>query len=81
MRTTKVITVSLPPNLLKDAERLAREERRTRSELLREALREYIATRRWRRIRRWGEAAARRTGVRNEEDLERALQEYRRGTR
>jgi CopG family transcriptional regulator/antitoxin EndoAI len=78
MRATKVVTVSLPPSLLKDTERLAKEERRTRSELFREALREYIATRRWRRTRRWGEAAARRTGVRDEADVERIVEDYRR---
>ena len=81
MRTTKLITVSLPPSLLKDVERVAKEEKRTRSELLREALREYIATRRWRLIRRWGEAAARSAGVRDEEDIERAIEAYRRETR
>jgi len=81
MRTTKLVTVSLPPRLLKDAERVAKEERRTRSELVREAIREYIATRRWRRIRRWGEAAARRAGVRNEEGIERVVEAYRHGKR
>lgn len=81
MRTTRVITVSLPPNLLRDAERLAKEERRSRSELLREALREYIATRRWRRLRQWGEGAARRTGVRTDADVERIIEAYRREAR
>ncbi len=78
MRATKVVTVSLPPGLLKDTERLAKEEGRTRSELFREALREYIATRRWRRIRRWGEAAARRMAVRDEIDVEGIVENYRR---
>jgi len=77
MRATKVVTVSLPAELLEDTEKLAKQERRTRSELFREALREYIATRRWRRIRRWGEAAAHRARV-NETDVERIIEEYRR---
>lgn len=37
--------ISLPPPLLKEAERLAAEEHRTKSELVREALRFYIDTR------------------------------------
>ncbi len=78
MRATKIVTVSLPPGLLEDTERLAKEEGRTRSELFREALREYIATRRWRRIRRWGEAAARQTAVRDEIDVEDIVENYRR---
>ena len=47
MRTTQTWTVSLPPNLLRDAERAAKEEDRTKSELVREALRLYIEERRW----------------------------------
>jgi len=40
------MTISLSPAFLKDAERLARKERRTKSELVREALRQYIECRR-----------------------------------
>ena len=40
----KLLTISLPPRLLKEAERLAERENRTKSELLREALRLYIET-------------------------------------
>jgi len=42
MRTTKILSLSLPPELLREAEALAKRERRTKSELLREALRRYI---------------------------------------
>ena len=42
MRTTKTISVSLPPNQLKEMERVARKENRTMSELLREAFRQYV---------------------------------------
>lgn len=41
MRTTKTISISLPPAQYKKAERLARKENRTMSELVREALRRY----------------------------------------
>lgn len=44
MGTRKLITISLPPRLLQKAERVAAKENRTRSELLREALRFYIET-------------------------------------
>jgi len=40
----KLLTISLPPRLLQEAERLAERENRTKSELLREALRLYIET-------------------------------------
>jgi metal-responsive CopG/Arc/MetJ family transcriptional regulator len=44
MGTRKLMTISLPPELLDKAERVAREENRTRSELVREALRFYVET-------------------------------------
>ena len=44
-RTTKLVTISLPPTLLREAEKVAKKEQRTTSELFREALRHYIATR------------------------------------
>ena len=50
MRTRKLLTISLPPPLLKQAEQVAEEENRTKSELLREALRFYVETRDIRRI-------------------------------
>jgi metal-responsive CopG/Arc/MetJ family transcriptional regulator len=42
--TRKLITISLSPQLLKKAEQVAEQENRTKSELLREALRFYIET-------------------------------------
>jgi len=52
MSTRKLITISLPPALVKKAEVVAREENRTKSELLREALRFYVETREVRKASR-----------------------------
>ncbi len=41
MRTSKTLSISLPPAQLKEAEKLAKKENRTVSELFREALRRY----------------------------------------
>jgi Arc/MetJ-type ribon-helix-helix transcriptional regulator len=41
MRTSKSISISLPPAQLREALRLAKRENRTMSELIREALRRY----------------------------------------
>ena len=41
MRTTKNLTVSLPPAQLRDMQRMARKENRTMSELVRETFRRY----------------------------------------
>ncbi len=44
MGSRKLVTISVPPELLKKAERVATEENRTKSEVIREALRLYIDT-------------------------------------
>lgn len=44
VETRKLITISLPFPLFKEAEQMAQEENRTKSELVREALRFYIET-------------------------------------
>ena len=73
MRTTQTWTVSLPPNLLREAERTAKEEDRTKSELVREALRMYIEERRWRKLQRETAARAEVLGLRSEEDVTRPV--------
>ena len=45
MRTTKTFTVSLPPEMAAELQAVMKEEYRTRSELIREALRWYFADR------------------------------------
>lgn len=45
MRTTETVTVSLPPALARQIEEVQKIESRTRSELVREALRVYVETR------------------------------------
>ena len=45
MRTRQTFTISLPPEMAEQAERVMKAEHRTRSELFREALRTYISIR------------------------------------
>lgn len=73
MRTTKPITVSLPLDLLQETQRVALEEARTRIDLIRDALRQYLASRRWQRLREWGAETAERLGLKTEADLQRLL--------
>ena len=76
MRTTKIQTISLPPEIVKQIEKIIKEEGMTKSELFREALREYIRKRRWERIREYGARKAAEVGIK-EEDIERLIDEYR----
>lgn len=71
-------TVSLPPELSKRAMLLARREIRSRSELVREALRTYIAKQaRFEELRKKVAANLGRRGVRTEADIERMIDEGR----
>ncbi|MFA5809889.1 MAG: ribbon-helix-helix domain-containing protein [Thermoleophilia bacterium] len=74
-RASKIITVSVPPEVAEEIDRLAAEENRTRSELIREAFKEYVTYGRWRRIRRWGDETAREFGIHTEADVDRILHE------
>ena len=42
MRTTSVVTISLPPAMVKESERLAKNSQMTRSEFMRAAIRRFI---------------------------------------
>lgn len=74
----RTFTISLPPELAGQVERAAQAEQRTRSELVREALRQYLARQeRWGRIFDFGEQIARRKDLK-EQDVARVVQERRR---
>ena len=45
MRTTEIMSISLPPAMVKQFEEVRKKESRTRSELVREALRSYFEQR------------------------------------
>lgn len=73
----KVVNISMPEEFFKQAEKLAKEEGRTRSELYREAIRQYIETRRWQKLQRETAERARKLGITSEEDVERIIREIR----
>ena len=72
-RSTVQWTISVPPLLSKEAERLAHEESRTRSELVREALRKYLEHRSIEQVRRKLTRKFRTLGIRTEQDIERLV--------
>jgi Arc/MetJ-type ribon-helix-helix transcriptional regulator len=76
MRTTKVLSVTLPEAMLKAAKNRAKKENRTMSELVREALRRYEALQSLRELQAYGEERARALGIK-EEDVDRLIHEHR----
>lgn len=69
-RTTRVLNISVPPEMYAAIEDTAKIENRTKSDLMREAFRHYQFVRRWRLIRQWGEATAIRLDLETDEELE-----------
>lgn len=78
-RTAKVVSFSLPPKLLKEIEAQAEKESRTKSELLREALRRYLKTQseeniaRLREREKIGERIAKKLGWTSEDKVEKEV--------
>ena len=75
-RTTKTITISIPPEMDTQIQELMRLEGRTRSELLREALRCYVRDREWRDLLRYGQSKVLEAGI-TEDEIEDIVDTYR----
>lgn len=77
-RKTKIVNMSVDETMYEDVERLAREKGTSRSYVLKEALRQYVAAEtRWSKILAWGEESADRVGITSETDVEATVHEYR----
>jgi CopG family transcriptional regulator/antitoxin EndoAI len=75
-RRSSVLSISLPPELSSDLDSVASQEHRSRSELVREAVRQYILQLRWKTLRKKASLKAVEKGLR-EEDVERLIDEER----
>ena len=72
------VNISFNPKLLKEIDRVAQQEARSRSELIREAARSYIERKqRWTRVFEEGSRAGRRKGI-TPEIVRREIAAYRR---
>ncbi len=70
--------MSLPTEIYREMSKLAQRRKISRSELLRRALREYVASeRRWQQIRKWGEKTAKKLKIQNEAEVEKLIYEFR----
>lgn len=79
-RTTEVLSFSLPPQLAKEVESLAKRQRMTKSQLLREMImvyESYLEEKRFEELQRYGKRKAKEIGVTSEEDIERIIHEAR----
>lgn len=79
MRTTKTLSITLPPDMLVRATEMAKKESRTMSELVREALRQYERRHWWDETNAYGRKSAEAAGVQTEQDVVDAIRAARAG--
>jgi len=79
-RKSSILSISLPSDLAVDLDSAAKQERRSRSELVREAVRQYVLLAKWRVLRQKAALKAAEQGLR-EEDIERLVDEERSASR
>jgi CopG family transcriptional regulator/antitoxin EndoAI len=77
LRTYQTMSLSLPPKLVKAITSQAKREGKTKSEFIREALRQYLELKELRRAQAVFSERAREMGVREEADVERIVDETR----
>lgn len=77
-RQTKIVNMSLPFDIYAQVEVLAKQRGVSKSQLLKDSLKQYVASeRRWQQIRQWGEETARRLGIKNEAEVEEIIYKLR----
>ena len=74
-RTTKTITFSLPPEMADRVDEVMKQQERSRSEFLREAVLRYIEECEWRQLLQHGEERARKKGI-GPQDVVGLVEEY-----
>jgi len=74
----KILSLSVSQKTYEQLQELAEQMEISKSDLLRTALRQYIASeRRWQQIRRWGEETAKELNIKDEDDVDRIIHEFR----
>ncbi len=66
MRASKIISLSLPPDMTLEVQEMAKEERRSVSELLREAFRQYAAGKTLQDVRKEAGRASKKNRIKPE---------------
>lgn len=77
---TQTFNISLPKELVKKVDEVAKREYRNRSELIRESVRRYLKdVDEWEQIFKSGEKTAKRLGIKSEQDVDKIVYEFRHG--
>lgn len=77
---TKTLNIALPKDLVERVDQVAKSEYRSRSDLIREALRTYLRENEaWQRIFKVSQETAKKFGIKSEEDAYKLANDYRHG--
>lgn len=74
---SQIVSISLPPDMTKEVQEMAKEERRSISEVIREAFRQYAANKTLKDVRKEARKTAKRLGIKPD-DVARIVREGRR---
>jgi CopG family transcriptional regulator/antitoxin EndoAI len=77
LKTYQTMSLSLPPKLIKQVAAQAKQEGKTKSEFIREALRQYLELQQLRKAQAAFSQRARERGIGDESDIERIVDEAR----
>jgi predicted transcriptional regulator len=69
LRKYAIATFSLPPEIVIKAEELAKEGKKTKSEVVREAIAQYHSSFKWRQLQKFGQKKAEELGLKTEQDV------------
>lgn len=72
-RTTTVVSVSLPPTLVRQLDTLRKKAGTSRSSIVASLIERYAMEKQWNQIRRWGEETAKKFRITSEDDIARIL--------
>lgn len=64
---SQIVSISLPPDMTKEIQEVATEERRSVSEVMREAFRQYAASRSLKDVRKIARGSAKKKGIKSED--------------
>ena len=79
-RKTKVLSLSVPPEMARELDNMARTEEKSRSELFKDMFKTYkesLAEKEWRELFSFGKETAKKFKIKDEEELFKILDEER----
>jgi len=79
-RKSKVLSLSVPPEMARELDNIARTEDKSRSEIFKDMFKNYkesVAEREWRELFSFGKETAKRFKIKDEEELFKILDEER----